>query len=90
MVEKERICGLCGEKLKKITVGQVQEYSEDVGTVIFENVPALQCTECGEKWFEGQILEAMDAVLEEKPKPSRKIKISVPVYSLGTYPHLSG
>lgn len=89
-MERERICGLCGGKLKKITVGQVQEYNENIGTVIFEKVPALQCTECGEKWFEGQILEAMDAVMEEKPKPSRKIKISVPVYSLETYPHLSG
>ncbi|TET91213.1 MAG: YgiT-type zinc finger protein [Desulfobacteraceae bacterium] len=63
MVERERICGFCGGKLTKITIGQIQEYNQDIGAVVFENVPALQCTECGEKWFEGQILEAMDAVL---------------------------
>lgn len=84
-MKRKRNCGVCGGSLETVIIDQIQEYSEELGTVIFEDVPALQCGECGERWFEGQVLEAIDAVLEKKPVAPKKISISVPAYPKEIY-----
>lgn len=84
-MKRKRFCGLCGGRLDRTSFDHVYEYSEELGPVVFEDVPVLQCTECGERWFEGNVLEAMDAVIEGKLKSPRNIEITVPAYSPKLY-----
>ena len=48
--------------------------------IVFEDVPAEVCQQCGEVYFSPEVLEKMDAVTmgEEEPKAT----ISVPIFSL--------
>lgn len=48
--------------------------------VIFENVPALVCRQCGEKLFRPETVERMDELGRGERPPSRIAQ--VPVYDL--------
>jgi YgiT-type zinc finger domain-containing protein len=46
--------------------------------VIVEDVPAGVCRQCGERYFRGAVVEAMERQLNE-PAPSNARRIAVPV-----------
>lgn len=43
--------------------------------VIFENVPCLKCTQCGEVVFKGSVVEKIDDILDSLEKIVSKISI---------------
>ncbi len=46
--------------------------------VVFKNVPVGVCSKCGEKYYAGPVLEAMERVAARKPARTRRL--SVPEY----------
>jgi len=50
--------------------------------IIFEDVPAEVCTQCGETYFDPDTLKAMDAATLGENEPRRHVQ--VPVFSLAS------
>lgn len=71
-------CGVCKGKLKK----QLLTYSQylDGQFIIVENVPAWVCEQCGERFYDPEIVEKLQNLVWSQVKPVRTI--SVPVYDL--------
>jgi len=40
---------------------------------IFEDVPALVCPNCGHRYFDGDVLEAMEERMKAKPNDARPV-----------------
>lgn len=75
MTNKRRLCPLCGGVLVKETV--THEERRDGELYIFENVEALVCDQCGEEYLSAEALAAIDRVVREARKPTRKVETSV-------------
>lgn len=71
-------CYFCGAKLKKEKVDIARYWGKEL--IALEDVPALICTQCGEKYFEAkvsyQIDDRIQAVLRRKT-PVQTIDIPV-------------
>ncbi len=73
-----KTCYFCqGEVINK-RIRHVHHWGDEI--VIFENVPAEVCTQCGEVYFSPEVLEMMDKVTLERTPPDKSI--AVPVFSL--------
>lgn len=71
-------CYFCqGEVIKK-RIRHVHYWGDDI--VIFENVPAEVCTQCGETFFSPEVLKMIDAATLKQTPPDKSI--DVPVFSL--------
>ncbi|MGR3311684.1 MAG: YgiT-type zinc finger protein [Candidatus Brocadiales bacterium] len=71
-------CYFCKGTVVKKKVKHVHSWGEEM--LIFENVPAEVCTQCGETYFSPDALEAMDKEILE-PSASRK-SVKLPVVTL--------
>lgn len=71
-------CANCGGDLLTKVIMYDQHWGDEV--VFFEDVPAQVCVDCDYVWIEGPVLEKMDQILTEHPKPKRMKE--VPVWSL--------
>ncbi|MBI5215233.1 MAG: type II toxin-antitoxin system MqsA family antitoxin [Ignavibacteriae bacterium] len=69
-------CFLCGGLLEQRTVTKIQTSKEELIGVV-ENVPAWVCNQCGEKYFDGPILEKIEQLLDNR-QPKRNL--SVPAF----------
>lgn len=78
--KKTKRCGLCGGTLKEVTIERHERFREEVGTVMFQNVPMLECRKCSERWLTPEVIKAMEAVLEGKVAPTGIVEIEVPAY----------
>jgi HTH-type transcriptional regulator/antitoxin MqsA len=71
-------CPVCGgpEDSKYVT------FATEVGgkLLTIEQVPALVCRQCGEETFSAHTVKRIEALLAERPTPSRFTE--VPVYTL--------
>jgi YgiT-type zinc finger domain-containing protein len=69
-------CHVCGGKVsaKKITVDY--RWGADLVTII-KNVPAGVCEVCGEEYFKGPIVKAMERLARSKKRPKELVKIPV-------------
>lgn len=65
--KKER-CALCGKPLRKAHVTHDERRKKNL--YLFENLPALVCTGCGEVWIEETTLQEVDHLIQ-KGKPIR-------------------
>ena len=73
-----KTCYFCqGEVIKK-RIRHVHHWGDEL--VIFENVLAEVCTQCGEVYFSPEVLETMDKANLERTPPDKSI--AVPVFSL--------
>lgn len=45
---------------------------------IIENVPAWVCNQCGERYYDGPVLEKIEVMLKEKSQPKKNL--TVPAY----------
>lgn len=59
-------------------IRHVHHWGDEI--VVFENVPAEVCHQCGEVYFAPNVLEMMDRATTEKLEPDRML--TVPVFSL--------
>lgn len=73
-----RVCYLCKGKVVKEKVRHVHHWGKKI--ILFEDVPAEVCQQCGEVYFSPDALQAMDRVVLNKTKPKKRV--SVPVFSL--------
>jgi YgiT-type zinc finger domain-containing protein len=49
----------------------------------FENVPALECGQCGEVWLSAEVAQLIESVIKRHPQPKRYHQ--VPVFSLAEF-----
>ncbi len=71
-------CYFCGGKVIEKRIRHVHHWGDEI--VIFENVLADVCTQCGEVYLAPEVLKAMDKATLEKRTPDKSLK--VPVFSL--------
>jgi YgiT-type zinc finger domain-containing protein len=71
-------CAVCGGKLRQRLTTYTQEY--DSRLVVVENVPAWVCDQCGETYFDPEVVEQVQALIWSGAKPARVIE--TPVYDL--------
>jgi YgiT-type zinc finger domain-containing protein len=73
-----KTCYFCKGKIVKKRIRHVHHWGEEI--LIFENVPADVCTQCGEVFFSPEVMEMMDEVSQKRTAPEKSI--AVPVFSL--------
>lgn len=72
-------CSFCGGDLKDELVQH--EYHWEGQLFVFEEVPAQVCQQCGEKYFDLNVVEAMEKAVQRKARPTRML--TVPLFSFG-------
>jgi YgiT-type zinc finger domain-containing protein len=72
-------CSFCGGELEKQLVQH--EYRWEGSLFVFEDVPALVCRQCGEKYFDAKVVKAMEKAVLEELKPKRILHVPVFSYS---------
>jgi len=74
-------CYFCEGKLKKEKVNIARYWGKKL--IALENVPALICQQCGERYFEAKVSAGIDAkiklALDKKSRKEGIDKIAVPV-----------
>ena len=63
-------CVECGTEVRSVVLRQYERRGKTAGLVIFEDVPAAECPNCGEQYFSAQVSELMDKVLQGSMKPT--------------------
>ena len=72
-------CSFCGGELEERLVQH--EYRWEGELVVFEEVPALVCRQCGGKYFDAKVVKAMEKAVLERPKPKRLLRVPLFSYS---------
>ena len=78
MSEQTFDCHFCGGKVTAQQVDIMRHWKSRY--ILIENVPAYVCTQCGEKYYDAAVAEAMDQIMqssESELKVKRKIHIPV-------------
>lgn len=71
-------CFSCGGQLKRKKVDIARYRGKDL--IVLNDVPALVCTQCGEKYFEAQTSRKIDEKINNALKRKTTVeKIDVPV-----------
>jgi YgiT-type zinc finger domain-containing protein len=78
MKKKARLCAVCGGLLTRKAIRYDQHWGDQI--VIFDDVPASVCATCGEIWLGSKTVQAMEKILLQQKKPTKKI--AIPVWSL--------
>ena len=69
-------CGSCGsDHLRVVSLPQVIRRRVDIGTLVFGDVPAQECLDCGERFFPSEVAMAMDKVIRERGAATRTIEL---------------
>ncbi len=72
-------CSFCGNKHLKTTVTEYT-YRQNGAYMIFQNVPAIQCEFCGEKYFDANTLKRIESEFIAVKNGTRHTKeIRVPI-----------
>lgn len=56
-------CYLCGGKFKKVEVDIARYWGKDL--IALNDVPALVCSQCGERYFEARVSSQIDDRIQE-------------------------
>lgn len=73
-------CYLCGGKLKRGKIDIARYWGKEL--VALNDVPALICQKCGERYFEAKVSTKIDEKIQQAVKGKTSIpKIDVPVLS---------
>ncbi len=71
-------CYICGSKLKRQKVDIARYWGKDL--IALNDVPALVCQQCGERYFEARVSHKIDQKIQEAIGRKNSIqKIDVPV-----------
>jgi len=76
-------CSFCGNENIKTTQSEYT-YRKDGAYMIFQNVPALQCEFCGEKYFSSKTLKQIEKefiAVQNGKKIEREIRVPVEDFS---------
>jgi YgiT-type zinc finger domain-containing protein len=66
-------CAFCKGELEERLIRYVSEFEGRV--VVVENVPALVCRQCGEKFIRPEVVENIQRVVWERPSPKRSAEV---------------
>ena len=69
-------CAECGAKLLPVVLPQYERRGPQTGLVIFQDVPAHECPNCGEQYFGRKASELMEEVLRGQVKPTGTTQIA--------------
>jgi len=69
-----KVCYYCGGTVEKKRIRHIHEWGEQI--IIFENLPAEVCTQCGEKYLSPETIEYIDRVTSTK-KPEKYARVPV-------------
>ena len=71
-------CFFCGGELKRKKVDIARYWGKDL--IVLNDVPALVCIQCGEKYFEAKTSRKVDEKIQDALKKKTSVeKIDVPV-----------
>lgn len=73
-----KACIACPGELKQETVKYTQWYQGRL--IVIENVPAWVCDQCGETYYDPEIVERIQSLIWSDAEPTRVIE--APVYDL--------
>jgi YgiT-type zinc finger domain-containing protein len=74
-------CIVCGQRrLEDTVIKHLERYMPEVGIVVFENIPAQRCLNCGEEYIAGEVLKKIDTILKKGIKTDKRVSIEVPAY----------
>jgi YgiT-type zinc finger domain-containing protein len=68
---------LCGGKLDQRPVTKLQTWKGELVSIV-ENVPAWVCNQCGERYYDGPVLDQIEEIMRTAETPPKSI--SVPAY----------
>lgn len=71
-------CAFCHGQIKRTITTYTQPYEK--GFVVVENVPAWECEQCGETYFDPEMVERLQNLIHSGAEPVRLIE--TPVYDL--------
>ena len=72
-------CSFCDGELEERLVQH--EYRWEGNLIVFEDVPARVCRQCGEKYFDAAVVKAMERAVLGQPKPKRVLQVPVYAYA---------
>lgn len=55
-------CGICKGDMERKLVTHTEDLGESV--VVIRNVPALVCSECGNVWYSGDVVQQLEAIVD--------------------------
>jgi len=58
-------------------------YPPQLGHIIFKDIPAKKCPECGEVYFSARVNQAIDKVIKEKFEAPKRV--TLPLYPMENY-----
>ncbi len=70
------VCNVCQGKTKQQSVTYTQWYQGRL--IVIENVPAWVCGQCGETYYDPDVVERLQALIWSDAEPKRVIE--APVY----------
>jgi YgiT-type zinc finger domain-containing protein len=73
-------CDICG----KDTAHQRQvtrSYGKGAGILVVENIPSMNCSSCGQSYFEAQTLHEIERIKSNRRKFAVKRSLAVAVYA---------
>jgi YgiT-type zinc finger domain-containing protein len=78
MDHKYSNCSFCGGKVseRKVRV----DYRSGETLIIFENVPAGVCSQCGERYYTAKVVKALELMSQDKSLTDKIISIPVKLY----------
>ena len=71
-------CAVCSGQLHHTVTTYTQEYKGQI--IVVENVPAWVCDQCGETYFDPDVVEQVQSLIWSGAAPARYIE--TPVYDL--------
>lgn len=70
-------CAGCGSDLTDVVLKQYERRGQEVGLVIFEDVPSRECPSCGEQYFSAEVSEQMESALRGKVPPTGTTSVAM-------------
>jgi len=77
--EKMMSCSFCNGELEERLVQH--DYRWEGKLFVFEDIPARVCRQCGEKYFDAQVVKAMEKAVLRQLKPKRILQVPLFSYS---------
>ncbi len=71
-------CSFCDGEVEERLVRH--EYHWEGEIFVFEDVPARVCRQCGEKYFDAQVLKVMERAVLRRLKPKRILQVPLFAY----------
>jgi len=68
-------CYFCGGRVKEEEINLDFWWGEKL--VIFQNVPAEVCQQCGEKFFSAEVYKEMESMVQKEEKPFARVTVDV-------------